>query len=432
MGTRSDFIEVRTSASARRGASVESGATMESTVVLRKIDEIQAWQEDLYVHLHQNPELSMQEVETAAEITRRLESYGYQVQQIGGGVVGVLTNGEGPTVLFRADIDALPVQEATGLPYASTKTAPDAEGNIVPVMHACGHDMHIAAALGAAALLAGDRDAWAGTHIALFQPAEETAAGALSMVADGLVDKIPKPDVALAQHVLAVPAAGKVGTTAGPVLSTGACIRVKVHGKGSHGSMPHLGVDPVVLASSIVMRLQTIVSREIDPFQMGVVTVGSIQAGTKAKIIPADATMLLNIRAYDDDVRGKLIGGIERIVKAECEAAGSPQPPEIEIYESYPLTDNDPTVTEKVTAAFVAHFGPDRVEKLAPVPASEDFSVIPSAFGIPYTYWGFGGFDEGRPVSPTTTRASAQPCSPPSARAPKRRSLASWRTSESE
>ena len=248
--------------------------------------------------------------------------------------------------------------------------------------------------------LASNRDEWAGTYIALFQPAEETSWGAPGMVDDGLVDKIPKPDVALSQHVLTVPESGKVGTTAGPVLSTGACIRVKVFGKGSHGSMPHLGVDPVVLASNIVTRVQGIVSREIAPSQFGVVTVGSIQVGTKANIIPNDGTLLFNIRAYDEAVRDKLINGIERIVRAECAASGSPQEPEIDMYESYPLTDNDPDVNEKVTQAFVDYFGEDRVEHLAPVPASEDFSVIPRAFGVPYTYWGFGGFTADQQVYP--------------------------------
>lgn len=381
--------------------------------VLAGLEAATPWQEELYVHLHKNPELSMQETETAAEITRRLESYGYSVQQIGGGVVGVLENGPGPVVLFRADIDALPVQEATGLPYASTKTATDAEGNTVPVMHACGHDMHITAGLGAASLLAESKNTWSGTYIALFQPGEETAAGARSMVADGLVDKIPKPDVALGQHVLAVPAAGEVGTTAGPMLSTGACIRVKVYGKGSHGSMPHLGVDPVVLSAAIVTRLQAIVSREIAPSQFGVVTVGSLQAGTKANIIPNDATMLLNIRAYDTEVREKLIGAIDRIVRAECEAAGSPQEPEIELYESYPLTDNDAASNEKVTSAFVEYFGADRVKHLAPIPASEDFSVVPDAFGIPYCYWGFGGFTPDQQVFPNHNPGFGPAMQPP-------------------
>ncbi len=368
--------------------------------VLKGLDDTNQWQEELYVQLHQSPELSMMETETAKEITRRLDSFGYQTQQIGGGVVGVLENGEGPTVLFRADIDGLPVKENTGLPYSSTATTVDADGNTVPLMHACGHDLHITAGLGAAELLAKSKDQWQGTYVALFQPGEETAAGAKAMVADGLVDRIPKPDVALGQHVLTVPASGKVGTVAGPMLSTGACIRVTVYGKGSHGSMPHLGCDPIVLASAIVMRLQTIVSREINPFAMGVVTVGSLQAGTKANIIPDRAVLLLNIRAYDLAVREKLLAGIDRIVRAECLASGSPQEPEIELYDDYPLTDNDADVTAKVTEAFVAHFGEDRVETLAPVPASEDFSIVPDAFGIPYSYWGFGGFAEGQQVFP--------------------------------
>lgn len=351
--------------------------------VLEGLEQATSWQEELYVHLHRNPELSLQETRTAAEITRRLESYGYEVEQIGGGVVGVLRNGDGPTVLFRADIDALPVEEATGLPYAS---------QVPGVMHACGHDFHITAGLGAAAVLAQATDAWSGTYIALFQPAEETAAGARAMVDDGLVDKVPKPDVALAQHVLTVPAAGEVGTAAGPVLSTAASLEVTVHGTGSHGSMPHLGVDPVLLASSIVVRLQGIVAREIAPSDFAVVTVGSLQAGTKANIIPDHAVLRLNIRAYDLDVRERLLAAIERIVAAECEASGSPRPPEMKLYDQYPLTDNDPEVTATVTAAFVEHFGPERVKKLDPITASEDFSVIPDAFGVPYSYWGFGGF----------------------------------------
>ena len=266
--------------------------------VLAGLDAATGWQEDLYRHLHRNPELSMQEVETAAEIDRRLTSYGYQVQRIGGGVVGVLENGAGPTVLFRADIDALPVDEATDLPYAS---------EVPGVMHACGHDFHIVAGLGAASLLADAREHWSGTYIALFQPGEETAEGARAMVADGLVDKVPTPDVAFGQHVLTVPAAGEVGTVAGPVLSTAASLRITVHGKGSHGSMPHLGVDPVLLASSIVTRLQGIVAREISPSEFGVVTVGSLHAGSSANIIPDRAEMRLNIRAYDPEIRDRLL-----------------------------------------------------------------------------------------------------------------------------
>lgn len=375
--------------------------------VLNDYPEIRQWQEDLYLDLHRHPELSMQENRTAQVIADTLTSQGFEVQHIGGGVVGVMRNHDGPTVLFRADIDGLPVEEATGLPYASQATATDAEGHQVPVMHACGHDAHIAAALAAASLLASHRDAWRGTYIAVFQPGEETASGARSMVADGLTSKVPRPDVALSQHVLAVPWAGEVGIAAGPVLSTGACVRVTVHGKGSHGSMPHLGVDPVVLASAIVMRLQGIVSREISPSQFGVVTVGSLQAGAKANIIPDRAVLLLNIRAYDTAVRETLLSAIERIVRAECEASGSPKPPEFEQYDSYPLTDNDAAATQRVTQALTTYLGADRVKHLDPVPASEDFSIIPDAFGVPYCYWGFGGFAEGTPTYPNHNPAFA-------------------------
>lgn len=365
---------------------------MSTTDVLTDLTATMPWQEELYTHLHSHPELSMAELATAAEVTRRLESFGYATQQIGGGVVGVLANGDGPTVLFRADMDALPVQEATGLPYASTVTATDSDGTLVPVMHACGHDMHVAAALGAAEILSTHRDRWQGTYVALFQPGEETAAGARAMVADGLVDRIPRPDVALAQHVLTVPQAGRVAVAPGPVLSTAASVRITVHGTGTHGAMPHLGVDPVVLAAAIVLRLQTLVSRETAPHEFAVVTVGSVQAGTKANIIPDRATLLANVRAYDPVVRDRLVAGIERIVRAECAASACPAGPELEVYDAYPLTANDPAATARVAEAFVGHFGADRVETMAPRPASEDFSILPDAWGVPYVYWSFGGF----------------------------------------
>lgn len=367
---------------------------------LTGLEETTAWQEELYKHLHAYPELSFEEVQTRAEIRRRLEAFGFDVQEVGGGVVGVLANGEGGTVLFRADIDALPVTEATGLDYASTVTSTDAGGTTVGVMHACGHDSHIAAALGAAELLGTNRHTWSGTYIAVFQPAEELGKGAQAMVDDGLVEKVPKPDVCLAQHVLTMPEAGHIGTATGPVLSAGDSLRITVHGQGSHGSMPHLGVDPVVVAASIVMRLQSIVARVIAPDDFGVVTVGSIQAGAKANIIPGEAVLLVNVRSYDTAVREKIIGAIERIVRGECEAGGCPREPEFDYYESFPLTDNDPAVTDRVTRAFVDHFGQDRVHPLARVPASEDFSIIPDAFGVPYTFWGFGGFLPGMPVVP--------------------------------
>lgn len=345
------------------------------------------WLRDLYRHFHRHPELSMTEHATADRIERELAALGLEPQRIAGtGVVAVIGNGEGPTVLARADIDALPIEEDTGLEYASR--APG-------VMHACGHDAHAAALLGATRILAEHRDVWSGTYIAVFQPGEETAAGARAMVDGGLLERVPRPDVALGQHVMPT-AAGTIGTVTGPVLSAGDSLKITIHGRGAHGSMPHTAVDPVVVASSIVLRLQTIVSREVEPGTVAVVTVGSISAGAKANIIPDSAELLLNIRTYDPAVREQVISAIERIVRAECVAAGAPADPDFLYYDQYPLTRNDPAVTDTVTEAFVAYFGARAVYEAGRVTASEDFSLIPDAFGVPYTYWTVGSVDPDR------------------------------------
>jgi hippurate hydrolase len=366
--------------------------------VLDGLDRIRAWQEDFYRDLHSHPELSGHESRTSDAVAARLAAWGFEVHRPGGGVVGVLTNGTGATVLARADMDALPVTELTGLPYASMQTAVDETGATVGVSHACGHDVHVTCLLGAAELLAGRRDRWSGTFVALFQPAEETASGANGMLEDGLAERIPRPDVAIAQHVLGLEA-GMIGTTVGPVMSAGDSVRITLFGKGSHGSMPHLSVDPVVLAASVVLRLQTIVARETKPGEFAVVTVGSSIAGTKSNIIPDRAVLLLNVRTYDEAVRRHVLEAIERIVRAECEGAGSPEPPTFEYYDQYPLTSNDANVAARVGAAFDEHF-PERVVDLGRVTASEDFSRIPDAFGTPYFYWGMGGFAAGVDAPP--------------------------------
>lgn len=358
--------------------------------VLDGLDRIRAWQEDFYRDLHSHPELSGHESRTSDAVAERLAAWGFEVHRPGGGVVGVLANGTGATVLARADMDALPVTELTGLPYASTQTAVDETGATVGVSHACGHDVHVTCLLGAAELLAGRRDRWGGRFVALFQPAEETASGANGMLEDGLAERIPRPDVAVAQHVLGLEA-GMIGTTVGPVMSAGDSVRITLFGKGSHGSMPHLSVDPVVLAASVVLRLQTIVARETKPGEFAVVTVGSSIAGTKSNVIPDRAVLLLNVRTYDEAVRHHVLEAIERIVRAECEGAGSPEPPTFEYHDQYPLTSNDANVAARVGAAFGEHF-PERVVDLGRVTASEDFSRIPDAFGTPYFYWGVGGF----------------------------------------
>ena len=369
-------------------------ATSSSTsAVLAGLDDLRAEQEEFYRTLHQHPELSHQERRTATAVAERLQEARFQVHQgVGGtGVVGVLNNGAGPTVLLRADMDALPVRETTDLPYASTATGTDENGNEIPVMHACGHDVHVACLFGAARLLAGSPTVWRGTLVVLFQPAEETGDGARGMVDDDLAGIIPGVDVALAQHVMPFPA-GQIGTHAGPMLSAADSMRVIVHGRGAHGSMPQAAVDPVVLAAMIVVRLQTVVAREVPPTEVAVLTVGSIQAGTKSNVIPDSAELQLNLRTYNDTTRSTMLNAIRRIVTAECQASGSPRDPEFELFDRFPLTDNDTTTTERVAAAF-ADFFADRVAVIGPQSASEDFSDIPRALGVPYSYWCIGGID---------------------------------------
>ena len=351
---------------------------------LDSIDSQLDWQREVYKDLHRNPEVSLDEHKTADRIAAELEGLGLEVTRISAtGLVAVIDNGTGPTVLARADIDALPVTEDTGLDFAS-----EVDG----VMHACGHDMHAAALLGAVRLLKENQDAWSGTYIALFQPAEENAAGAKAMIDDGLTDKVPTPDVALAQHVMPLPA-GKIFTAAGPVMSAGDSVKITVFGRGAHGSMPHLSVDPMVLAASIVLRLQTIVSRETEPGEFAVVTVGASNAGSKSNIIPDRAELLLNVRTYDTAVRKRVIASIERIVRGECEAAGTPKEPTFEYFDQFPLTDNSEAVNDTITEALTEFFGTEAVLEATPATASEDFSELPKAFGIPYAYWFVGSFD---------------------------------------
>lgn len=362
--------------------------------VLSGLDDVRAWQQDLYRDLHRHPELSHQEHRTAGLVADRLRGAGYQVHdKIGGtGVVGVLRNGAGPTVLLRADMDALPVAEATGLPYASTERATDAAGNAVPVMHACGHDVHVTCLLGAAELFARNTEHWHGTVIPLFQPAEEVGDGARGMVEDGLANVIPPIDIALGQHVFPSPA-GTIGMAYGPMLAAADSMRITVYGRGGHGSMPQATIDPVVMAAMIVIRLQTIVSREVAPADTVALTVGSIRAGTKSNVIGDHAVLELNLRTYDDAVRTHVLDAIHRIVIAECQASNAPREPEFEIYDRFPVTVNDADATGRVHQAMSEFFG-ERVQIMPPQAASEDFSDIPDALGAPYVYWGFGGGDE--------------------------------------
>ncbi|MEU3402279.1 amidohydrolase [Streptomyces filamentosus] len=348
----------------------------------------------VYEDLHAHPELSFQEFRTAGVVAGLLRGQGWQVTEgVGGtGVVGVLANGDGPVVLLRADMDGLPVRELTGLPYASHATAVDGEGHEVPVMHACGHDMHVTCLLGATAQLAAAREGWHGTVVAVFQPAEEIG-GAPAMIEDGFLDRFPRADVCLGQHVAPAPA-GFAGTRPGPVMAASDSLRVRLFGRGGHGSAPESTVDPVVMAAAVVMRLQTIVSRETGSAQTAVVTVGSLHAGTKENIIPDTAELRINIRSTTPAVRGRVLAAVERIVRAEAAASGAPKDPEITPLNSFPVTVNEERATDTVMTALAGALGQERVFTLPQtLTGSEDFGVFGTALGVPSVFWHFGGAD---------------------------------------
>src|SRR6266576_90360 len=350
--------------------------------------------EAVYKDIHAHPELSMQETRTAGIAANHLKALGFDVTTGVGktGVVGILRNGDGPTVMLRADMDALPVKEETGLPYASKITAADNEGESVPVMHACGHDVHVTWLVGATTLLAKARDTWHGTLMAVFQPAEETAVGAQAMIADGLFQRFPKPDVVLGQHVMVGPA-GALGWRAGVITSAGDSLQIRLFGRGAHGSMPQASIDPVVMAAATVLRLQTIVSREIAAAEAAVVTVGVLQAGTKENVIPDEAIIKLNVRTFDDGVRTRVLNAIERIVNAEAAASGAPRKPEITTLDRYPLNVNDREASRRVVDAFRGQFGTERLRDTGPAPASEDFGSFGSEWQTPSVFWFVGGTD---------------------------------------
>lgn len=332
---------------------------------------------DLYRDLHANPELSFQEVETAAKLAARARALGFEVTEGVGktGVVAVMRNGEGSTVMLRADMDGLPVIEQTGLPYASQRTAVPANGIETGVMHACGHDLHMAAWVGAAQLLVERKDEWSGTLVMILQPAEEVGEGALAMLADGLYERFPKPDYVLAFHDAAQAPAGMIGYSKGYALANVDSVDVTIPGVGGHGAYPHTTIDPVVIGSSIVMRLQTLVSREISPLEPAVVTVGSFQAGSKHNIVPDEARLQITVRSYTDEVRASLLEGIERIARAESMAAGMPEDklPTVLVQDPYtPSTYNDPEFTDTVMAGLGSRFE-GRIVEVPSVMGGEDF-----------------------------------------------------------
>jgi len=289
-------------------------------------------------------------------------------------------------------MDGLPIQEATGLAYASKATAKDAHGNDVPVSHMCGHDMHVTWLAGAAALLSEARDSWQGTLMVVFQPGEETAQGARAMIDDHLFARFPKPDVVLGQHVM-VGRAGDVSGSAGPITSAADSLQIRLFGRGAHGSMPQTSIDPVVMAASTVLRLQTIVSRELAPTEAAVVTIGALQAGSKENVIPDEAIIKLNVRTFDEGVRKRVLAAIERIVNAEAAASGAPKAPEITPLDRYALVVNDAEASRRVATAFREHFSPARVRETEPTSASEDFGSFGAQWHVPSVFWFVGGTD---------------------------------------
>ena len=364
------------------------------TAILANVDAILPELEAIYKDIHAHPELSMHETRTAKIAANHLKTNGFEVTTGVGqtGVVGILRNGIGPTVMLRADMDALPIKEATGLPYASKMTAKGPDGKIVPVAHSCGHDMHVVCLIGASSLFAKSRGSWQGTLMAIFQPGEETAEGAQAMIDDGLFKRFPKPDVVLGQHVMSLPS-GHLDWRKGVVTSAADSLQIRMFGRGAHGSMPEASIDPVVMAASTVMRLQTIVSREVAPTDSAVVTIGALQAGTKENVIPDEAIIKLNVRTFNKDVRKHVLAAIKRIVNAEAAAAGAPKPPEITPLDRYSSVTNDLDATEKVVEAFRQNFPADSVEQTKPTMASEDFGCFGAEWHAPAVYWFFGGDD---------------------------------------
>jgi amidohydrolase len=348
----------------------------------------------LYLDIHQSPELSAHEVQTAAKLAGRLRGLGYEVtEHVGGtGVVAVLKNGAGPTVMLRTELDALPVEEKTGLAYASKVRTKDDGGHDVPVMHACGHDLHMAAIVATATIMAQSKNTWHGTLIIIGQPAEETIGGAKGMLADGLLTRFPKPDVAVAMHVGNLLPAGKVGIVPGVYNTNADSLRITIYGKGGHGASPQSTIDPIVIAARTVLALQTITSREVKPGEMAVVTVGYIQAGTKNNVIPDQAELGLTVRTRKADVRKQILAAIERITKGEAEAGGAPRAPLIDRYESTDLVYNDPALAERLKGTLEGTLGKENVVMEEPIGASEDFSYF-VAQGIPGFYFSLGGAD---------------------------------------
>jgi amidohydrolase len=365
-------------------ALIVSGTASAASGITAEVDAVYGQSEALYLDLHQHPELSGHEQQTAAKLAAGLRELGFEVTTgIGGtGVVGLLKNGNGPVIMLRTELDALPIVENTGLPFASTVRTKDDAGVDVGVMHACGHDIHMSSWMGTARIMAATRDRWRGTLMMLGQPAEETVSGAEKMIRDGFFTRFPRPQFALAVHDDPRAPGGFVGYHAGPILSNADSLRITIFGTGGHGARPEITVDPIVIAARTVLALQTIVSREVSPFESAVVTVGSIHGGTKNNIIPSEVTLLLTVRTLTDPMRKHVLKSIDRIVKAEAMGAGAPREPTIERYEGTDALVNDAALTQRVSAALKRELGAERVKEMPPEMASEDFAEFQKA-GVP-------------------------------------------------
>ena len=360
----------------------------------KEVDTVYPAAHDLYVDIHRNPELSSHETQTASKLAARLRSLGYEVTEgVGGtGIVAILKNGAGPTVMLRTELDALPVEEKTGLAYASRVHAQDDAGREVPFMHACGHDLHMASLAGTAAIMAHSKESWHGTLMLIGQPAEETISGAKRMVDDGLFTRFPKPSVGVTLHVGNNLPAGQVGITPGIYNTNADSIRITIYGKGGHGAQPHTTIDPIVIAARTILALQTIASREVKPGELAIVTVGYIRAGTKNNIIPDQAELGLTARTYKADVRKQILAAISRIAKAEAQAGGAQKEPLIEHYEGTDSVYNDPALARRLRAPLEAALGKENVITTEPSTTSEDYSVFIQQ-GIPSLYFDLGGAD---------------------------------------
>ena len=352
--------------------------------------------ETLYHYLHSHPELSLKEEKTSEKLAEEFEKIGLRVaRHVGGtGVVAVMENGAGPTVMLRSDMDALPVTERTGLSYASREPG---------AMHACGHDVHMTCAIGTAEVLSGMKSRWKGTTLFIAQPAEEKGEGAKAMMDDGLFTRFPKPDFALALHVDSQLATGTIGYRSGPAFANVDSVDITIFGCGGHGAYPQLTVDPIVIASETILAFQTIVSREIKPYETAVITVGSIHGGTKHNIIPDQVRLQLTVRSYSDEVRNHILGALERIATQIARAHRAPKDPEIKVSESIPSTYNDPALVSRIVGAFKKNFGEDRVIEKDPEMGGEDFALYGRA-GIPAFMFRIGS------VPPEKLAASRGPC----------------------